>query len=119
MMSTTTEKEIDYQAYLRENPPDLSNVIRGPEAREKRREAAMGRMLREKQHEGNTKQCAQKGPGRLNAATEKEIDYQAYMRDNPPDLSNVIHGPEAREKRREAAMKRILQDKQSEDHDTQ
>ena len=116
-MSTTTEKEIDYQAYLRENPPDLSNVIRGPEAREKRRETAMGRMLRNKQDEGNIKQCAQKGAGRLNAATEKEIDYQTYLRDNPPDLSNIIRGPEAREKRREAAMKRNLQDKQSEDHE--
>lgn len=119
MMSTTTEKEIDYQAYLRDNPPDLSSVIRGPEAREKRREAAMERMLQKKQDEGNTKQCAQKGTGPLNAATEKEIDYQAYLRDNPPDLSNVIHGPKAREKRREAAMKRISQDKQSDDHDTQ
>ena len=118
-MSTTTEKEIDYQAYLRENLPDLSDVIRGPEAREKRREAAMGRILRKKQDEGNIKQCAQKGSGRLNAATEKEIDYQTYLRDNPPDLSNIIRGPEAREKRREAAMKRISQDKQSKDHDSQ
>ena len=41
------------------------------------------------------------------------------MRENPSDMPNIIHGPEAREKRREAAMKRILQDKQSEDHDTQ
>ena len=118
-MSTTTEKEIDYQKYLRENPPDLSNVIRGPEAREKRREAAMGRMLRRKQDEGNTRQFARNGDGRINAATEKEIDYQAYLRENPPDLSNAIHGPEAREKRREAAMKQISQDKQSEDRDTQ
>ena len=63
-MSTTTEKEIDYQAYLRENPPDLSNVIRGPEAREKRREAAMETdVARKASIEGNTKQCAQKGPG--------------------------------------------------------
>ena len=56
---------------------------------------------------------------RHNTTTEKEIDYQAYMRENPSDMPNIIHGPEAREKRREAAMKRILQDKQSEDHDTQ
>ena len=118
-MSTTTEKEIDYQAYMRENPPDLSNIIRGPEAREKRREAAMERMSRKRQFEGNTRQPAQKEAGFINAATEKEIDYQAYMRENPPDLSNIIRGPEAREKRREAALKRILQDKQSEDHDTQ
>ena len=118
-MSTTTEKEIDYQAYLRENPPDLSNAIYGPEAREKRREAAMGRMLRLKQDEGNTRQFARNGDGQTNAATEKEIDYRAYLRENPPDLSNAIHGPEAREKRREAAMERMLQDKQSEDRDTQ
>ena len=50
---------------------------------------------------------------------KKKLITRLTLRDNPPDLSNVIHGPEAREKRREAAMKRILQDKQSEDHDTQ
>ena len=116
-MSTTTEKEIDYQVYLRENPPDLSNIIRGPEAREKRWEAAMERMLRKKQAEGKTRQSAQKEAGLINAATEKEIDYQSYLRDNPPDLTDIRRGPEAREKRREAALKRILQDKQSEDHD--
>lgn len=118
-MSTTTEKEIDYQAYMRESPPDLSNIIRGPEAREKRREAALGQMLRKKQGEGNTRQFAQKEAGLINAATEKEIDYQAYLRDNPLDLTDIRRGPEAREKRREAALKRILQDKKSEDHDTQ
>ena len=55
----------------------------------------------------------------MSTTTEKEIDYQAYLRENPPDLSNVIRGPEAREKRREAAIKRILQERQSEDHDGQ
>ena len=40
-MSTPTEKEIDYQAYMRKNPPDLPSIVRGPEAREKRREAAL------------------------------------------------------------------------------
>lgn len=49
----------------------------------------------------------------------KEIDYQAYMRKNPPDLPSIVRGPEAREKRREAALKQMLQDKQSEDQDTQ
>ena len=34
-------------------------------------------------------------------------------------LRHIIRGPEAREKRREAALKQILQDKQSEHHDTQ
>lgn len=118
-MSTTTEKEIDYQVYLRENPPDLSNIIRGPEAREKRWEEAMERMSRKNQFEGNTRQFTQKKAGLINGTTEKEIDYQAYLEENPPDLSNIIRGPEAREKRREAAGKRVLQDKQSEDHDTQ
>ena len=117
-MSTTTEKEIDYQAYLRESPPDLSNVIRGLEAREKRREAAMEQMSQKNQFENNTRPSAQKEAGLINSATEKEIDYQSYLRDNPPDLSNIVRGPEAREKRREAALKRILQSKQSDDHDT-
>lgn len=118
-MSTTTEIEIDYQAYMRENPPDLPNIVRGPEAREKRREAAMERMLRKKQAEGKTRQSTQKEAGLINASTEKEIDYQSYLRDNPPNLTDIRRGPEAREKRREAALKRMLQDKQSEDQDTQ
>ena len=45
----TTKEEFDYQAYLKENPPDLTNATRGPEAREMRREAAITRVLREKQ----------------------------------------------------------------------
>ena len=53
----------------------------------------------------------------MSTTTEKEIDYQAYMRENPPDLTDIRRRPEAREKRREAALKRILQDKQSEHHD--
>ena len=55
----------------------------------------------------------------MSTTTEKEIDYQAYLRESPPDLSNVVRGPEAREKRWKAALKWILQDKQSEDHDRQ
>ncbi len=55
----------------------------------------------------------------MNTTTEKEFDYQAYLIENPPALTDIQRGPEAREKRREAALKRILQDKQSEDHDTQ
>ncbi len=55
----------------------------------------------------------------MSTTTEKEIDYQSYLRENQLYLSNIIRGPETREKRREAALKRILQDKQSEDHDTQ
>lgn len=49
----------------------------------------------------------------------KEIDYQSYLIDYPPDLTDIRRGPEAGEKRREAALKRMLQDKQSEDQDTQ
>ena len=41
------------------------------------------------------------------------------MREKPPDLPNIVRGQEAGETRREAALKRILQDKQSEDQDTQ
>ena len=54
----------------------------------------------------------------MSTTTELEFRYQAYLKENPPDLSNIIRGPAAPEKRREAALKRILKDKQSEDHDT-
>ena len=41
-MSTTTEVEFDYQTYMKENTPE---IYRGPEARQKRREAAEARKL--------------------------------------------------------------------------
>ena len=40
-MNTTKEVEFDYQAYMKENAPDLGEIHRGPEARQKRREAAI------------------------------------------------------------------------------
>ena len=49
--------------------------------------------------------------------TKEEFDYQAYLKENPPDLTNATRGPEAREKRREAALARILRERQSESHD--
>ena len=39
-MSRTKDGEFDYQAYMKENPSDLGE-IRGPEARQKRREAVI------------------------------------------------------------------------------
>ena len=36
-----------------------------------------------------------------------EFDYQAYMKDNAPDLTQVIRGPKARQQRRELAKTRI------------
>ena len=40
-MNTTDEVEFDYQAYMKEYTPDLGEIHRGPEARQKRREAAI------------------------------------------------------------------------------
>ena len=37
-MSTTKDREFDYQAYTRQNPPDAEKIQRGPEARQQRRE---------------------------------------------------------------------------------
>ena len=41
-MSTTDKKEFDYQAYMKEHPPNLKNIRRGTDARKQRfEEAAM------------------------------------------------------------------------------
>ncbi len=40
-MNTTEEVEFDYQAYMKEYTPDLGEIHRGPEAHQKRREAAI------------------------------------------------------------------------------
>ncbi len=42
-MSTINEEDFDYQAYMRDNPPNPAKINRGPEARERRRAAAMMR----------------------------------------------------------------------------
>ena len=39
-MSTIKDEDFDYQTYMRENPPDLTKIQRGPEARRQRFEAA-------------------------------------------------------------------------------
>jgi uncharacterized protein (DUF4415 family) len=43
-MNTTRNKEFDYQAYLRENSLDATQIQRGPDARQKRREVAKTRI---------------------------------------------------------------------------
>lgn len=43
-MSTTKDKEFDYQTYMRQNPPDAEQIQRGPEARQKRREMAKSKI---------------------------------------------------------------------------
>ena len=40
-MSRTKDVDFDYQKYMQENAPDLSEIHRGPEARQKRREAVI------------------------------------------------------------------------------
>ena len=40
-MNTIEEEEFDYQAYMKEHAPDPDKIHRGPEARQKRREAAI------------------------------------------------------------------------------
>ena len=44
-MDTMEEVEFDYEAYTRENPPDLSKIQRGFEARQKRRETFRARLI--------------------------------------------------------------------------
>jgi uncharacterized protein (DUF4415 family) len=39
----------------------------------------------------------------MSTSNEEEFDYQAYMRDHPPDPSKINWGPEARNRRRAAA----------------
>jgi uncharacterized protein (DUF4415 family) len=48
----------------------------------------------------------QKGDGLMSTINEEEFDYQAYMRDHPPDPSKINWGPEARNRRRAAAAQR-------------
>ncbi|MCU0646325.1 MAG: hypothetical protein MUC94_18980 [bacterium] len=43
-MSTMLDEDFDYQTYMRENPPDLSKIQRGPKARRRRLEAAMNKI---------------------------------------------------------------------------
>lgn len=43
-MNTTKDKEFDYQTYMRENAPDPSQIHRGLDARQKRREVAKTRI---------------------------------------------------------------------------
>ena len=43
-MNTTEEVEFDYQAYIKESAPDASQIHRGPDARQKRREVAKTRI---------------------------------------------------------------------------
>ena len=44
-MDTTEEVEFDYEAYTRDNPPDLSKFRPAPEARKRRREAFRARLI--------------------------------------------------------------------------
>ena len=43
-MSMTKDKEFDYQAYTRQNPPDAEQIQRGPEACRQRREMAKSKI---------------------------------------------------------------------------
>ena len=43
-MNTTKDDELDYKAYTRDNPPDPTQMTRGPEARFRRRELAKTRI---------------------------------------------------------------------------
>ena len=40
----------------------------------------------------------------MNTTNEEDFDYQAYTRDNPPNPAKINYGPEARERRRAAAI---------------
>lgn len=43
-MPMTRDKEFDYQAYTRQNPPDSAQIHRGPDARQQRREMAKSKI---------------------------------------------------------------------------
>jgi uncharacterized protein (DUF4415 family) len=43
----------------------------------------------------------------MNTIKDKEFDYQAYMRNNPPDPAKIHRGSQMRERRREMAKARI------------
>ncbi len=43
----------------------------------------------------------------MNTKNRDELDYQAYMKDNAPDLTQVVCGPEARQQRRCRQFNRI------------
>lgn len=44
MSTIKNDEDFDYQTYMRENPPDLIKIERGPEARKRRFEAAMKKL---------------------------------------------------------------------------
>ena len=46
----------------------------------------------------------QKGDGSVSRAKDVDFDYQAYMKNYAPDPDKIRRGPEARQKRREAAI---------------
>ena len=50
------------------------------------------------------KYLMQKGYGSVNKTKDVDFDYQAYMKDYAPDPDKIHRGPEARQKRREAAI---------------
>jgi uncharacterized protein (DUF4415 family) len=43
-MSTTKEPDFNYQTYMRQHPPELGQIRRGPAAREERREVAKSKI---------------------------------------------------------------------------
>ena len=43
-MPTTKEPDFDYQTYMRQHPPELKQIQRGPAEREKRREVAKSKI---------------------------------------------------------------------------
>ena len=50
------------------------------------------------------KPLMQKGDGSVSRTKDVDFDYQAYMKDYTPDPDKIHRGPEARQKRREAAI---------------
>ena len=44
MNTTKRDREFDYQAFVKENPPDPAKIVRGKDARQQRLEAAQEKM---------------------------------------------------------------------------
>ena len=75
-MDTTEEVEFDYEAYTRDNPPDLSKLHPAPEARKRRREAFRARLINHVNME-------------LKHAREMKHVFISYCHENKADVDRL------------------------------
>ena len=75
-MDTTEEVEFDYEAYTRDNPPDLSKLRPAPESRKRRREAFRARLINHVNME-------------LKHAREMKHVFISYCHENKADVDRL------------------------------